>query len=766
MTDLAVSVRDLAAFCHRSGDIDHRFTPAPTAAQGIAGHQRLYRRRAATYQREFSVEHHCRAAGQSLQIRGRADGYDPELGLVEEIKTCRVTASAIPETVSRLHMAQARLYAAIIAIQCDLQSLEVRLTWLNIDTDEEYPLIQSCSRRELEAFLRDTLDRFAGWIGQLAEFRGARHAHLASLNFPHGAFRAGQREIAELVYKCADQAGQLMVEAPTGIGKTVAVLYPALKAVVANKHDALVFATARTLGRRAAQDCLALLAGDGVGLGGLTLTAREQICFSPGRACHGDDCPFARGYYDRLPAALEAALAAGSLPRETIEAIAKRFEVCPYQLADDLLPWVDIVIADIHYLYSLYPVLGNRIVQDGRRWSVLLDEAHNLPDRARGMYSACLRKRELMAVKRPRRDAVGRALERINRAMLKLQGETWQTGDLDSRTELPEPLVNSLGDFLAATGEAIAAEVRFLQANPELMDFYFKVAQWLRVAEHWGDDFLLELERGGGAQGLSLKLNCLDPSRLLGECHKRMHATVAFSATLSPAPWMQTQLGLGERVVCRRVQSPFLASQLDVVLATGVDTRYGRREQSLGQLCDLIGNWLAQVRGNCIVFFPSYRYMESALEALEERQAFAARELWRQRPDLDQAGREELLQGLVERRNVAAFCILGGVFGEGIDLPGDHLSSVVVVGVGLPRVGREREQLREWYQRRTATGFEYAYLYPGMQKVDQALGRVVRTASDRGSALLIDSRYDRPSYRRLLPPWWQYRIQQDTAGTR
>lgn len=765
MHEVTVSVRDLAAFCHSSGDLDYRYAPSPTAEQGVSGHQRVFQRRPSSYRREYSVEYCYPIAGHQLRIRGRADGYDAERNLVEEIKTCRVIATAIPEAVSRLHIAQARLYAAMIAIQCDLQHLDVRLTWLNIDTDEEYPLTLSCNREELESFLRDTLDRFARWVQQLADFRGKRNAHLATLGFPHGDFRKGQREIAELVYKCADQAGQLMVEAPTGIGKTVAVLYPALKAMAANKHDALVFATARTVGRRAAQNCLALLAGEGGGLGGLTLTARDRICFSPGKACHGDDCPFARGYYDRLPAALDAAIAARSLPRETVEEIARRFEICPYQLADDLLPWVDIVIADLHYLYSLYPVLGNRISRDGRRWSVLLDEAHNLPERARGMYSASLSKRELMAVKRKRRDAVGRSLERVNRAMLKLMGETWQAGDTDCRAELPSALVNTLGDFVAAAGEAMAAQAAFLQADPPLMDFYFRVLHWLRVAEHWGDDFLLELRRGSDPQGFTLTLNCLDPARLLGGHHKRMHATVAFSATLSPANWMRTQLGLDEGAVCRRMASPFLASQLDVVLATAVDTRFARREQSLGQLCALIGTWLEREPGNCIVFFPSYRYMNSALEALAESPALAARYLWRQQPGLDQDSREEMLGLLEIQRNVAAFCILGGVFGEGIDLPGDHLSSVVVVGVGLPQVGREREQLRDWYQRRSASGFEYAYLYPGMQKVDQALGRVVRTDSDRGAALLIDSRYAWPRYRQLLPPWWQYRVHGDTAAT-
>lgn len=757
MSDYAISVRDLAAFCHRIGDIDHRFTPSPTAEQGIEGHQKVYRRRPESYQREYPVDTTVALGGLDLRIRGRADGYDRDRRLVEEIKTCRVPAEAIPAEVTHLHLAQGRIYAAILAAAEDCEELTVRLTWFNIDSGEEYPLEQSYSRMELDRFFRATLERFSGWMSRLVALRAHRDQVLAQLPFPHGEFRQGQRDIAELVYKCIDQGGQLMLEAPTGIGKTMAVLFPALKALARGKHEAMVFVTARTVGRRAAQDSLALVAAQGAETRALSLTAKDKICFSPGRACHGEDCPFARGYYDRLPAALDAALGRPALYRADIEAVARQYEVCPYQLADDLLPWVDIVIADIHYLYSLTPRLGNRMAQDERRWTVLLDEAHNLPDRARGMYSAKLAKRELMAVKRASGRPVSRALDRVNRALLALLREEWPEGDVDSRQELPDKVVNALGDFVAAVGEAMAGDAAFLPRNPGLMDFYFDVLQWLRVAECWDNDFLLELQRGKGVQGLTLELNCLDPSRLLQQRQDRLHALVAFSATLSPEHWMRTMLGLSEGAVSRRMESPFDPAQLEVILATDIDTRYRAREQSLPVLAERISRWLSQREGNCIVYFPSYRYMDDCIRRLEAQGGLFGRQLWRQQAGMDDVSRELLLAQFASQRNLAAFCILGGVFGEGIDLPGEHLSSVVVVGVGLPQVGREREQLRDWYQQRSGTGFEFAYLYPGMQKVDQALGRVVRTAGDRGSALLIDQRYGAARYRALLPPWWHYR---------
>ena len=755
MIEFKVSVRDLVAFCHRRGDIDHRYTPSPTAEQGMEGHQRIYRRRPDSYLREYPVQYLHRQGDIQLSLSGRADGFDPDLALVEEIKTCRVAAANIPPAVTRLHLAQGRIYAALIAREQALESVQVQLTWLNVDTDEESPVVQRYDRAELQSFLEQTLAEFSDWLQQLAERRKARQQSLEDLAFPHGTFRRGQREVAELAYKCIDQGGQLMLEAPTGIGKTAAVLYPALKALGSGKHEALVFVTSRTVGRLAAENCLQQMTQQGLIASCLSLTAKESICFSPGKACHGDDCRFARGYYDRLAAALSDALATGLLRREDVESIAHRHQVCPYQLAQDLLPWVDLLVADIHYVYSLTAGVGSLMQQDQRRWTVLLDEAHNLPERARSMYSARLDKAELMRVKRSTSRPVKRALDKVNRAMLALQKEDWP--EEDYRLEMPRPLVNALGDVVAVVARAMADDPRFVPANPELMNFFFALLQWLRVAEHWGDEYRMHLQRGGGSQGLSLGLTCLDPSRLLARCQSRAHAVIAFSATLSPQPWMRQLTGLGESTVCRRLSSPFDSRQLQVELETGIDTRYRQREASAVALAQRIGRFLAALNGNCIVYFPSYRYLESILALIKEDQDFLEhRHLWQQSPEQDQAQRESLFQLLREKANVAAFCILGGVFSEGVDLPGDLLSAVVIVGVGLPQVGSERECLRQWYQQAYGAGFEYAYLYPAMQKVDQALGRVVRTETDEGRALLIDSRYGWPSYRQLLPSWWSY----------
>jgi len=754
MNEFTLAVGDLARFCHRSGDIDHRFTPSPSGAEGIAGHQRLYRQRPDSYQREYAVEYRRSVAGTPLLLRGRADGFDPVAGLVEEIKTCRVTPDSIPLPVQDLHLAQGRIYAAIIAQAEDLPGLQVRVTWFNIDNNEEHSRTESYNREQLSAFLHDSLDRFAGWLELVAELRGARDGSLRELAFPHGEFRAGQRDIAELVYKCIDQRGQLLLEAPTGIGKTAAVLYPALKALATDKHDKLVFLTARTVGRLAAEATLQHFATTGYCGSSLSLTAKEAICLSPGSACHGDDCPYARGYYDKLPGAMPEALGRGALTRQDMEDLGRSFELCPYELARDLLPWVDVIIGDIHYMYSLGSLLGSATDAAGERWSVLVDEAHNLPDRARGMYSAQLAKARLLAVKRGVGGAVNKALAAANRQFLALDKGDWQEPQYHSSPEPPVDLLNSLQGVIGAISDELAREPAFLQRQPELADFYFDVLQFTRVADEWGDEFRCRLSRNGGKQRLRVGLNCLDPARLLAQRHEHGHSITAFSATLSPLPWSRDALGLEPGAVVHRALSPFAGEQLRVSLASRISTRYRDRESSMPGLVERLARWLREVPGNCIVYFPSYTYMQSALADLGEP---PGRTLWVQQAEMDEASRRDLLNRLASARDMAAFCILGGIFGEGIDLPGEQLKSVVIVGMGMPQVNRNTRELQAFYQQRYGQGFEYAFIYPGMQKVDQALGRVVRTLEDTGSALLIDTRYGEPPYRDLLPPWWSYR---------
>jgi DNA excision repair protein ERCC-2 len=450
-----------------------------------------------------------------------------------------------------------------------------------------------------------------------------------------------------------------------------------------------------------------------------------------------------------------------SLDREGVEIIAREFTVCPYQLQIDLLPWVDLCVGDIHYVYSYSATLSG--LYEGLRWSVLLDEAHNLPDRARSMYSAALSKADLM---KARHLAVGgprRTLDRINRCLLELQKLAWDEPEFHSSREVPESLQQSLLLFVSAIAEQQADHPLFLQQRPELLEFYFQVLQFQRVLEAFGEDYRFEMERGDGQQSLVLRLHCLDGTRQLRERQVLPHAVTAFSATLSPPHWVLRELGFGEEAVYRELPSPFDPSSFRVCLNTRLDTRYRMREASLPGLCAEILKWLDETPGNCIVYFPAYQYMNDALAQLQGQLA-TRRVLVQERQQSEQA-RQKLLEGLQSEKNVVAFCILGGVYGEGIDLPGEALNSVIIVGVGLPQFDRRRQDLRSYFQDKTGQGYEFAYLFPGMQRVSQALGRVIRRDSDRGSALLIDQRYADPAYRGLLPACWDYQAS-DPASSR
>ncbi|MFT5481979.1 MAG: DNA excision repair protein ERCC-2 [Halieaceae bacterium] len=745
----SVSVRGLVEFCCRRGDIDFRFTPSPSGAQGIEGHQHLYRKRPQSYCSEFPVLEQIDAEGMALEIRGRADGYDPVLRMVEEIKTCRVAVSDIPEASQSVHLAQAKIYGALIARAEQLSDLLVRLTYLHIDTLQESSFDYELTRDELDVHLFEVVGSYTSWLAERAQHKKIRNESLANIKFCHGEFRQGQREMAELVYKCQAVGGQLLAEAPTGIGKTAATLFPALKGLYTSNHDQLVYLTAKSSGREVAEQTMLKFVDQGLPVNVLSLTAKDKICFSPGKACHADDCRFARGYYDRRQPAMVEALQHELINRETVEEVARAHDVCPYQLAGELIVWVDVLVCDYHYAYGLTASLGEQADTTLRR-AMLVDEAHNLPTRARDMYGAGLAKEDLMAARRQADGAVRKSLDQLNRLLLDISREEWS--DYRIERTLPTRLPEALQRFTAAVSEKMGVERAYLPTRIALMDFFFQALQFLRVAENFADDFQLEYQRDAGKQSLVLRLVCLDPGRLLALRHQWATSTVLFSATLAPLGWTASALGLSQSAVSMSLESPFDPDQLRVRLECGVDTRYKQRENSMQSLRRVLCDWVGGSGENCIVFFPSYAYLSNFLESLDAM--FGSRPVWIQSRNQNELDRQALLDLLRNEREVVAFCILGGVFGEGVDLPGDALSRVAIVGVGMPQFNRTNESLRDHYQVRTGSGFDYAYVFPGMQKVSQALGRVIRTETDRGEALLIDSRYRQAHYRGLLPQHW------------
>jgi DNA excision repair protein ERCC-2 len=745
-TPHTVAVRVLCAFAAKTGDLDLRFTPSPSAQDGIAGHATVTARRGAGYQRELALSARC----GDLRVQGRADGFDPATPRLEEIKTHRGDAALIPDNHRALHWAQARVYGWMLCEQQGLERIELALVYFNIDTGRETVLPVWHSATELKAFFESLCARYAGWARAEQAQRGARDAALQSLAFPFDGFRPGQREMAAAVYRAHGAGRHLLAQAPTGIGKTMATLFAALRAAPAQGTDKLLYLTAKTPGRQLALHALQRLQAKPLRV--LELVARDKACEHPDKACHGDACPLARGFYDRLPQAREAAAEAGWLDKAALRGIALQHGVCPYYLGQDLLRWSDVIVGDINHFFDLSAGAWSLTVNDGLRVGLLVDEAHNLVERARLMYSAELHPARFQALRKTAPAALRKPMDRLHRQWATLARA--QTQDHTVLPGLPGAFVDALQRHGAELSDHLAHAP---QAQDErLQAWLFEVLHFLRVAEVFGDHSLADLTRPTHAMGRTrhpvLNIRNLDPGPLLRPRWQAAHSATLFSATLSPMDYVSDLLGLPEDTARLDVPSPFDAAQLQVRVAPHISTRYGDRADSLDRLVDVVATQYAARPGNYLAFFSSFDYLQQALQRLQA--LHPALPVWAQARGMSEAEREAFVARFTEDGQGIGFAVLGGAFGEGIDLPGPRLIGAFIATLGLPQVNPVNERLRARLQARFGQGYDYAYLFPGLQKVVQAAGRVIRGPMDRGTVWLLDDRYGRAEVRRLLPAWW------------
>jgi DNA excision repair protein ERCC-2 len=746
-TTASVAVRVLCAFAAKAGDLDLRFTPSPSAQDGIAGHTTVTTRRAAGYQREVPLSARC----GELRVQGRADGFDPAVPRLEEIKTHRGDAARIPDNHRELHWAQARVYGWMLCEQHALERIELALVYFNIDTGQETVLPVWHSAVELKAFFETLCARYAGWARAELEHRAARDEALRALAFPFEGFRPGQRELAAAVYRCHGAGRHLLAQAPTGIGKTMATLFAALRAAPAQGTRKLFYLTAKTPGRQLALHALQRMKAQPLRV--LELVARDKACEHPDKACHGESCPLARGFYDRLPAAREAAAQAGWLDKAALREIALRHEVCPYYLGQDLLRWSDVVVGDFNHFFDLSAHAWSLTLGDGLRVGLLVDEAHNLIERARLMYSAELRPAAFQAVRKGAPAALKKTMDRLQRPWSALA--RLQTQDHTVLPELPGAFIEALQRHSAALSDHLALEPEGANAAG-LQDWLFEVQRFLRVAEVFDQHSLVDLTPAPRAAGRArqpvLNIRNLDPGPLLQPRWQAAHSATLFSATLSPMTYVSDLLGLPQDTARLAVPSPFDASQLQVRVTPNLSTRYADRAASLDQLVEVMADQYAQRPGNYLAFFSSFDYLQQALQRLQATNP--ALPVWAQSRGMGEPEREAFVARFTEDSQGIGFAVLGGAFGEGIDLPGQRLIGAFIATLGLPQLNPVTEQLRARLQARFGQGYDYAYLFPGLQKVVQAAGRVIRGPDDEGVVVLMDERFGRPEVRRWLPPWW------------
>lgn len=746
----SVAVRALCEFTAKVGDLDLRFTPSPSAQEGIAGHRTVASRRSAHYQHEVALEGQYR----ELTVRGRADGYDPDRNQLEEVKTHRGDLDKQPANHRQLHWAQVKVYGWLMCQKLGLADIVLALVYFDIVSEHEILLSQRFEAAELEAFFNRQCSLFLDWAEQEMRQREARNVHAQALEFPHAAFRSGQRVLAESVYKAVSTGRCLMAQAPTGIGKTLGTIFPMLKALAPQQLDKVVFLTAKTPGRQLALDAAKVLhaASPGLPLRVLEMVARDKACEHPDKACHGDACPLARGFYDRLPAAREAASRVRLLDQGNLRAIALAHEVCPYYLSQEMARWADLIVADYNYYFDFGALLFGLAQLNQWRMAVLVDEAHNLVERGRAMYSASLDQYALKTLREIAPQALHKPLQRLNREWNALHKN--QTAPYQACAERPEKLLNALSLCTAAMGDYFNDHPESLRG--ELQAFYFDALQFARVAELFNEHFIFDISKrslGGKRSASRLCLRNVVPAEFLGPRLKAARSSVLFSATLSPRQYYADLLGMPADTAWVDVESPFHAEQLQVQIIERISTRFAHRQASLGPIAELIAGQFNRQPGNYLAFFSSFEYLQQVAQWFSEHYPHIP--LWPQSRGMGEAERQAFLDQFTRHSQGVGFAVLGGAFGEGIDLPGSRLIGAFIATLGLPQLNPVNEQIKLRMGALFGAGYDYTYLYPGLQKVVQAAGRVIRSQQDRGVVMLIDDRFGEPRVRQLLPRWWQ-----------
>ena len=745
-----VAVRALCEFTAKQGDLDLRFTPSPTALEGIAGHALVTGRREDGYQSELRLE----GRHGLLRVRGRADGYDAARNRLEEIKTHRGDLARQPAHQRHLHWAQLKVYGALLCAEWGLAELKLALVYFDLGSQQETVLEERHEAAALQAFFEDQCDRFLAWATQEMEHRQARDTALATLAFPHAGFRAGQRELAEAVYRVAAHGRCLLAQAPTGIGKTVGTLFPLLKAAPGQKLDKIVYLAAKTPGRQLALDALARIAAPGTPLRVLELVARDKACEHPDKACHGESCPLAQGFYDKLPAARAAAVGAGPQHRAALREVALAHQVCPYYLGQELARWADVVVGDYNYWFDVSAMLHALALQNEWQVGVLVDEAHNLVERGRGMYTGEMRRSSLRALRLAAPVHLRKPMDRLDRQWRALLKES--EDDYTVRDALPDAWLDALQRVVAALGEHFA-EAAAAPPDSALQQFYFEALQFLRLAQSFGAHSLVDVTRELHAKpDAVLCIRNLLPAPFLQPRLELARTVTLFSATLSPTAFYRDTLGLPADTAWIDVPSPYAPEQLAVRVAGGISTRFADRQESVPPIADLIARQFDEAPGNYLAFFSSYDYLEMVATRFEsDRPDIGA---WRQSRRMSEAERQRFLDRFVADGAGVGFAVLGGSFAEGIDLPGQRLVGAFIATLGLPQFNPVNEEMRRRMQDQFGAGYDYTYLYPGIRKVVQAAGRVIRTREDKGVVVLIDDRFARRAVQALLPSWWRPRM--------
>ncbi|MGD8266917.1 MAG: helicase C-terminal domain-containing protein [Desulfobacterales bacterium] len=751
-----VAVRTLVEFTLQSGDLELTFKGSQRALEGLRAHQVIQRARPAGYAPEVPVRHTLENDRLILEISGRIDGVfeDGAVTVIDEIKSTRRELTSLEDHQSPLHWGQAKVYAWMYAAHHDLPAIDAQLTYFHLETGRTLEIRKGYNFETLAAFGETLAAEFMAWAQCLEKWRRRRDRSIRDLAFPFKIYRTGQRQMAVSVYRAIHEGHPVLIQAPTGIGKTLGAIFPAVKALGAGLTSRVFYLTARTTGQRAAEKALALLRDADLEFKSLTLTAKDKLCPHPEAACRPDECPRARGHYDRIKGARENAFDKMALDRETLTQLAEDHRVCPFELSLDMALWTDMLIADYNYAFDPRVYLRRFFDEDAVDYAFLIDEAHNLVDRARAMFSAAIDKQRFLDLRRELREAhppLYRTLGRINAWLARARRDCLAAGGATATRELPEELLPRLTLFISLAEKWLVQNVASAWRE-DLIQLYFDVFTFLRVAEQYDHAYATCYQ--GDTQDLTLKLFCIDPSRQLAEALARCRAAIFFSATLTPFDYFHTLFGGDARACHLRLASPFPHHNLCLMIDGRISTYFRERPQTAAAVVAALFALIQARPGNYLVFFPSYAYLQMVHALFTE--AHGEVDTIVQAARMDEPARDDFLAQFCasNSKSLVGFVVMGGIFGEGIDLAGNRLAGAVIVGVGLPGISLERDLIRDYFESHRGAGFDFAYRLPGFNRVLQAVGRVIRTSRDRGVVLLLDRRYVSHRYRELFPVEW------------
>lgn len=765
---IRISVRNLVEFILRSGDLDNRRSKMADKEAMLMGgkiHRKIQKKMESAYQAEVSLRHETIYEEFSIQVEGRADGISraQDVVLVDEIKGVYRDLARLESPVE-VHEAQAKCYAYFYAYDHQQKAMQVQLTYCNMETEDIKRFCKTYTFEELELWYQKLVDEYYRWVRFQFQWRKRRDQSMEGVEFPF-EYRRGQKEIVAGVYHVIQKKKQLFLQAPTGVGKTMSTVYPSVRAVGAGLAEKIFYLTAKTITRTVAQEAFLLLQEKGVEFKVATITAKEKLCLCDEMECNPQECPYARGHFDRINEAVyELWTTKNHYTRDILQEHARKWQVCPFEMCLDLSVWTDGVICDYNYVFDPNVYL-KRFFAEGTKgdYIFLIDEAHNLVDRGRQMYSAALYKEEVLKIRKslkPYGGKVIRELNRLNQFLLELKRECESYEVLESIGNLPVLLMKVMGELESFLEEPPQPEV-----GKEALEFYFTVRDFLNICDLLDENYKIyvqNLEDGG----FQLRLFCVNPAKNLENCLEKGSCAVFFSATLLPLRYYRRVFSTHEDDYAICAASPFSQERRCLLVGADVSSKYTRRGYGeYRRIAEYIARAVNTHPGNYMVFFPSHRLLRDVYEIYEQEFSMPHVHSLCQSSVMSEQERESFLSEFQSGRGtLVGFCVMGGIFSEGIDLLGDRLIGALIVGTGIPQVGTENEILKAFYDERGENGFDYAYRYPGMNKVLQAAGRVIRTQKDRGIILLLDERFCQRENLSLFPEEWSnYQVSKITS---